>query len=401
MSYRVAVVGATGNVGREMLQTLAEREFPGQGSDRGGLRPARPGSEVSYRRGRRPEGPRSRQLRFQGRRHRAVLAGRQGLGGACAARRRGRLHRHRQHLAVPHGSRRAAGRAGGQSRGDRPLQEAQHHRQSQLLDHPDGGGAEAAARSRADQARRRGHLSVGLRRRQGGDGRALQPDPRHLRQCIRSSASASPSRSPSTASPISTSSCPTARPRRNGRWRSRRARSSIPTSRSRATCVRVPVFIGHAEAVNVEFEKPDHESEALRALRGGAGHHRHRPSRRRGLCHARWNAPARMRSSSAACAAIRRVAARLSTLDRLRQSAQGRGAQRRADRRASGEARAGDLSAKPRSHFLPSFPRKRESRATSEVLLALDPRFRGDDGLRDGYQSGSSSSMRLPKGSSV
>jgi aspartate-semialdehyde dehydrogenase len=28
MSYRVAVVGATGNVGREMLQTLAERQFP-------------------------------------------------------------------------------------------------------------------------------------------------------------------------------------------------------------------------------------------------------------------------------------------------------------------------------------------------------------------------------------
>jgi aspartate-semialdehyde dehydrogenase len=28
MGYRVAVIGATGNVGREMLQTLAEREFP-------------------------------------------------------------------------------------------------------------------------------------------------------------------------------------------------------------------------------------------------------------------------------------------------------------------------------------------------------------------------------------
>src|SRR4029078_11905154 len=28
MGYRVAVVGATGNVGREMLATLAEREFP-------------------------------------------------------------------------------------------------------------------------------------------------------------------------------------------------------------------------------------------------------------------------------------------------------------------------------------------------------------------------------------
>ena len=28
MGYKVAVVGATGNVGREMLQTLAERDFP-------------------------------------------------------------------------------------------------------------------------------------------------------------------------------------------------------------------------------------------------------------------------------------------------------------------------------------------------------------------------------------
>ena len=28
MAYKVAVVGATGNVGREMLQTLAERKFP-------------------------------------------------------------------------------------------------------------------------------------------------------------------------------------------------------------------------------------------------------------------------------------------------------------------------------------------------------------------------------------
>ena len=28
MGYRVAVVGATGNVGREVMQILAEREFP-------------------------------------------------------------------------------------------------------------------------------------------------------------------------------------------------------------------------------------------------------------------------------------------------------------------------------------------------------------------------------------
>jgi aspartate-semialdehyde dehydrogenase len=28
MAYKVAVVGATGNVGREMLSILAERKFP-------------------------------------------------------------------------------------------------------------------------------------------------------------------------------------------------------------------------------------------------------------------------------------------------------------------------------------------------------------------------------------
>src|SRR5712672_1197406 len=38
-----------------------------------------------------------------------------------------------------------------------------------------------------------------------------------------------------------------------------------------ATCVRVPVFIGHAEAVNVEFENPITETEALGALRGAPG----------------------------------------------------------------------------------------------------------------------------------
>jgi aspartate-semialdehyde dehydrogenase len=38
-----------------------------------------------------------------------------------------------------------------------------------------------------------------------------------------------------------------------------------------ATCVRVPVFVGHAEAVFVEFEKPISESQARRALRDAPG----------------------------------------------------------------------------------------------------------------------------------
>lgn len=38
-----------------------------------------------------------------------------------------------------------------------------------------------------------------------------------------------------------------------------------------ATCVRVPVFIGHSEAVNVEFEQPVTASEARGLLRDAPG----------------------------------------------------------------------------------------------------------------------------------
>ncbi|MBM3600070.1 MAG: aspartate-semialdehyde dehydrogenase [Alphaproteobacteria bacterium] len=38
-----------------------------------------------------------------------------------------------------------------------------------------------------------------------------------------------------------------------------------------ATCVRVPVFIGHAEAVNIEFDKPISEDEARAALKAQPG----------------------------------------------------------------------------------------------------------------------------------
>jgi aspartate-semialdehyde dehydrogenase len=44
-----------------------------------------------------------------------------------------------------------------------------------------------------------------------------------------------------------------------------------PTIKVCATCVRVPVFIGHAEAINVEFESPIDEDEAREALRAQPG----------------------------------------------------------------------------------------------------------------------------------
>ncbi|HRK96615.1 MAG TPA: aspartate-semialdehyde dehydrogenase [Rhodospirillales bacterium] len=44
-----------------------------------------------------------------------------------------------------------------------------------------------------------------------------------------------------------------------------------PSIQVTATCVRVPVFVGHAEAVNVEFETPLGEAEARDALRAAPG----------------------------------------------------------------------------------------------------------------------------------
>ena len=44
-----------------------------------------------------------------------------------------------------------------------------------------------------------------------------------------------------------------------------------PAIRVAATCVRVPVFIGHGEAVNIEFENPVTEKAARRVLRAAPG----------------------------------------------------------------------------------------------------------------------------------
>ncbi len=51
-----------------------------------------------------------------------------------------------------------------------------------------------------------------------------------------------------------------------------------PKIKVTATCVRVPVFIGHSEAVHVEFEKPISASEAREALVAGAGRYSYRSS---------------------------------------------------------------------------------------------------------------------------
>ena len=44
-----------------------------------------------------------------------------------------------------------------------------------------------------------------------------------------------------------------------------------PDIQTTATCVRVPVFISHSEAVNIEFEKPITAAQARAALREAPG----------------------------------------------------------------------------------------------------------------------------------
>ena len=103
-----------------------------------------------------------------------------------------------------------------------------------------------------------------------------------------------------------------------------------------ATCVRVPVFIGHGEAVNVEFERPLSEEQARAALRRAPGvivvDHRADEG---------YVTPAEAAGEDAVYVSrIRRdptVAVRAQSVGRRRQSAQGRGAQCRADRRNPGQ----------------------------------------------------------------
>jgi aspartate-semialdehyde dehydrogenase len=44
-----------------------------------------------------------------------------------------------------------------------------------------------------------------------------------------------------------------------------------PDIKVSATCVRVPVFIGHAEAINIEFERPISVEQARSALKAAPG----------------------------------------------------------------------------------------------------------------------------------
>ena len=215
MGYKVAVIGATGNVGREMLNILAEREFPADEVFAIASRRSM-GVEVSYG-DKRLKCRDLEQFDFSGVDFALMSAGsavskewspKIGAQG-CVVIDNSSCWRYDPDvpLIVP------------EVNADAVV----GFTKKNIIANPNCSTAQLVVvlkplhDLRQDQARRGRDLSVGLRRRQGGDGRAVGPDQGHLRHRSARRPRRSPSRSPSTSFRISTSSWKTARPRRNGR----------------------------------------------------------------------------------------------------------------------------------------------------------------------------------------
>ena len=117
-----------------------------------------------------------------------------------------------------------------------------------------------------------------------------------------------------------------------------------PKIKVTATCVRVPVFVGHSEAVNIEFEKPITAEEAREILREAPGClviDKREPGG--------YITPMEAAGEDATYVSRIREDATvengLAHVDRLGQPAQGRGAQRGADRRAADQPQAAEKAA--------------------------------------------------------
>ena len=269
MGYSVAVVGATGNVGREMLQTLADREFPADevvalASERS------IGGEISFGEAATLKVKNLAEFDFRGidivlaspgAKVSAVFAPKAAAAGAIVIDNTSHFRMDPDVPLVLRSIHTPSPTIA--SAASSPTRTARRFRWSWRSN---------PARSGKDQAGGGGDLPVGFRRRQGRHGRAVQPDARHLRQ--RAGVEASEE--------IHQADCLQRHPAHrfvHGRrideeeWKMAVETRKIldPDIQVSATCVRVPVFIGHAEAVNVEFEGPITEKEAWAALREAPG----------------------------------------------------------------------------------------------------------------------------------
>ena len=229
MGYRIAVVGATGNVGREMLNILAEREFPVDEivalASRRSL-----GTDVSFG-DEDPADPRSRHLDFTGwdiaffaigsdatKKYAPIAA-----TAGCVVIDNSSLYRMDPDvpLIVPEVNPDAI----------------DGYARRNIIANPNCSTAQmvVALKPLHDRATIK-RVVVSTYQSVSGAGKEAMDELLEQTKGIfvparRSSRRCSPSRSPSTSSRTSTSSSTTARPRKSGRCRSRPRRSSIPRSR--------------------------------------------------------------------------------------------------------------------------------------------------------------------------
>ena len=256
MAYKVAVVGATGNVGREMLSVVAERNFPVDEMHRRWRRSARPGTEVSFGDDDVLKVEDLDKFDFKGIDIALSSPGAKVSADAQSARRQGRrvVIDNTSHfrmdpdvpLVVPEVNPQAI--AGYTKKGIIANPE--------LLDHPDGRGTEAAARPGARSSASSSRPTS----------RCRAPARRRWTNCsTRRAASTSTTRSKPErfTKQIAFNVIPHIDVFMDDgstkeEWKMVVETKKIldPDIAVHATCVRVPVFIGHAEAVNVEFERP-------------------------------------------------------------------------------------------------------------------------------------------------
>jgi hypothetical protein len=143
MGFKIAIAGATGNVGREMLDILAERGFPADEVVALASRRSQ-GTEVSFG---------DKTLKVQAMENYdfsdtdiCLMS----AGGTVSKEWSPKigaqgLRRHRQFLRLALRRGRAADRSGSERRRHHRLHQEEHHRQPELLDRTARRGAEAAA----------------------------------------------------------------------------------------------------------------------------------------------------------------------------------------------------------------------------------------------------------------
>ena len=277
---KVGVVGATGLVGQEMLRLLEERAFPVDRAARlrieaiGG-----PQARIRGRRGRVPGARRRLLRRPRSGRHRCRRSARARVGAA----RRGCGRKGRRQLGrVPHGPRRAARGRRDQSR--RCAQHVEGHRLvSELHDDGAGDGARAVAPGRGHPPDGRLDVSVGVGRGQAGMHELAEQWTKNAgREEVLRRAGAIPGEiepGEQWAKPIAGNVIPLAgsldatgetSEERKLRDESRKILHA-PELLVSGTCVRVPVYVGHAMSANVQFDRPLSRDDAVAALADAPG----------------------------------------------------------------------------------------------------------------------------------